>query len=264
MRRIIYCWTVLAVLSVLFLCSCSVYENRAECPAWIMLDFSRCPSPDMQVSVKLSDAVDKSYSEILSLAEQGNTKAYEVNRGEITYIVGVGLDYDHIEGSVYTIPEGDEMAFWYASLRKPTLTEDIMPETVPFDKQYCNLLVSTIEDMSSLYGNVEFSVSSTTGGVDYISLEPVAGTFSVRKYISKDGKMSVCLPRQGFGDLKLSLIMDGVVLREYDLSALLDEKGYDWKAVSLADATVRISVSSLDCTVSIGEWEDGGNIEGDR
>lgn len=255
---------ILAAMSALLLCSCSVYENRDNCPTWVMLDFSRCPSPDMPVSVKLADAVDKTYSELVSLSEQGNTKSYEVNRGEVSYVVGSGLSYGNLEGSEYTIPAGEEMAFWYATMRKMEVKEDIVQETVSFDKQYCNLLISTIEDISSLYGSVEFSVSSTTGGVDVTTLEPVQGTFSVRKFISKDGKMSVCLPRQGFDDLKASLIMDGVVLREYDLSSLLAEKGYDWNAVSLADATVKISVSTLDCSVSVGDWEEGGNIEGDR
>lgn len=254
-----------ALAAALLLFSCSVIEDRSECPRWLEVDCSRCSGLTDKVCNKVSAGDETVYREemLLSDKEVGSYKLVQDNVDLVTYF---GMDFSCVSGDVYTIPEGRETDDFYAYRHFGIVMEgDIVKETVDPWKQFCRIRVRLSDDVEQRYAGMETVISSTSGGTYLHNLAPLKHPYSLSRKVSKDGMILFKVPRQGFGDLRMTFYEDGKYLATADLSRALDEEGYDWNARSLEDTDIVLASlgKNNDMIVTIGDFENGGVVEKD-
>ena len=230
--------------------SCSVKENRAECPCRlniVMDGVSRKP-----VSVE-AWADKKLFSETFSGRKISST--HVVSRGTVDVTAICGLDSCRMEGTVLHIPYGKQMdaAFTYHN----SLSTDCesVTDTVVLFKSYANIHVHF---KNAAEGGNGFSLScvSSTDAYDILSGLPLEGAFRYVPY-SEDGiDYQVRVPRQRDDSLQLVLesISDDSDPVVFKLGEYLSAGGFDWTARELNDIYVEIDCVSIGMNVYVEDW----------
>ena len=249
---------ILLTFAVLGFVSCTVIEDRSICPCWLKVTYDDCESMSGDIRYYIWNAdtlISKGVEDI-----SAGYHIYDSPRGHITYSASFGIPDDCIEVDTYQIPEGMESAEFYAFKEADiAMVADYSEVAVKPGKQFSNILIKFEEDITERYQDMSCEVTSSTGGIDLMTLEPSEGLFKLMRYPSRDGQFFFRIPRQGFGDLSLTVIESGERLNVYSLSNILDKNGYDWTASSLKDATISLSLVRQDVSVELGDWELGGD-----
>lgn len=236
------------------LTACSVIEDRAVCPCWLKVSYENAEGHARYFIYSDTGIAAQGIEDVST-----GPHMYEVPRDTICYSASFGIPDDHVAGSRYIIPEGQETALFYAFLDEVIeISSDFIETTVRPEKQYSDILVRFMEDISASYTEMNCVVASGTGGIDLCTLQPLEGGFRVEKNPSRDGRFTVSVPRQGFDDLTVTVYEKGQKLKTYDISGILEEHGYDWSEGSLRDVTVTLSLLTHECVVELGDWTAGG------
>ena len=243
------------------LASCTVIEDRSECPCWLEVRLEECREDTDELFLQGWNNTKSLFTDHIAVTPESERTSYKVERGTVFYSAYYGLSGDNIKSGKYVIPQGSQMTYFYGYKAQVTVDTDFAKDVAKPIKQYCNLTVIFDEDFSSRYQDMEAIISSTSGIINLNTFQAEEGVFSVKRYPGRDSQLTCCLPRQGFGDLTLELFENGMPICSWNLSAALDVAKYDWKAGALKDARVTLSLTSSDIDVVIGDWSEGGEFE---
>lgn len=247
MERLIY-----LVLIVALTLSCSIKEDRTECPCRLVLDFSEIDT----TFVKSLDVLATHEGEIVfrdrvPLKDFEHEFIRDVPHGDVRLSVWcIGDEYiDDRHGVV--IPYGCECPVLYMKSFLADTRGELCRETVLVHKNYCRLTVEVKGAEESLY-SLTFK-----GNVDGYSLDglPSEGDFASVAYPDESGCLQTGLPRQVDASLLLEVDDRTSVLKTFALGEYIINGGYDWTAEELEDLTVTLDYQVTYIKVSISGWD---------
>ena len=232
------------LLPVLLLPSCSVKENRADCPCILALECTGLP-----VSPVVLGVTGEGYS-YLEAIHSDTLVVLSVPKGEMV-VSAVGGALAGEDGGV-RIPEGEEappLYLFHAVV--PTFDEEVtLPVTLR--KQFCRL--ELVFSGPPGYGTpFEVEVEGAFAGW-FRDGTPVPGAFSRRLLPGTDGHAVLRLPRQGDDSLLMHLVFSDRIVRTFALGTYIASSGYDWSAPDLEDLTLHVDISMTSVTFSTEWW----------
>lgn len=260
MRRTLY-----MLLAVLSLSSCSVKEDRTDCP----------------VLIRFSDRVNpfgvKSNAEMVLADASGNETMTAIDVGRLSD-----------SGFYLTAPKGrtavsvittsptvqtDGSEAWFKDDLQPECIYALGEEfvTAPGDEEYmvrdslCRQLapaVLHIQNPDSSPCTYEMVLCSNWSGFDRKTLRPLAGELSF-PLVSTDGGWTYefNIPRQGDDSLVILMSENGVVIYAYPLGADISSSGYDWTEAQLDEIRLGLNYFSHEFVAVINDWTVERQIE---
>ena len=266
-RRLEYMvlWRASFVLAVLFggLClveSCSVKEDRSECPCILTLDLSdvdyellrEAGLTEMGIIVASESGICVRKSVSMEEAPQECVVAVPRSRVNLCAVCGDGSSW---KDSSMIVDEGKECPRYYALFDSFDTFQDEVSRKVVLHKNHCILTVR----LKGSYGvpSRRFSVTAEGDvcGFD-MNGNPVPGPYHAVSKDSTDGVCCVCLPRQRDGSLSIQIRFPGSEdIRTFPLGDYILQSGYDWNALDLEDIDVEVDFSLTGVSFSIDTWK---------
>lgn len=227
---------ILGILGLVALDSCSVKEDRSDCPCWMTV---RASYPNEKVSAwygtrPLFEDLD------------GQQVDLTVPRGTVDVVASRGQ---------FTVPEGEQMDELFATLTKvDTRAEEV--EVIPFlNKQFATVYIAFKETEN---GRVELNLVAEGHiiGADKHTLAPVEGTFRCTPDDDPEGGYELRVPRQKDDSLILRRFnADGDELEAIPLGQLIKKAGFDWTQKSLGDVSILADIPAMTFQITVLDWE---------
>ena len=236
---------------LLLLSSCSIKENRAECPCALTRELTGLPVRPVVLGVA---GEGYSFTEVI---HADTVLVLQVPKGELA-VSAVGGALAEEDGSV-RIPEGEEAPPLYLFHADVSTGDEQLVLPVLLDKQFCTL--ELLFKAPPGYGPpFEVAVEGFYGGWQPDG-SPAPGAFSRRLLPGSDGRAVLRLPRQGDDSLLMHIVFSDQVVRTFVLGTYVAASGYDWSAPDLKDLTLHVDISVTSVTISTDLWSRTEDIE---
>lgn len=239
------------VLSV----SCTVKEDRIDCPCEFILDLSECRIKDDVLTFSIWDEGKKIVSEYFYGDDLGKKYSFQLGRKEYCGSAYTGDSNSLHDGWNLMVKYGLQADSLYAWAQRIDAIGENANEVVLLHKQF-----ATVTFDLTAYDKAEspllVRLTSNYGGIYLLSLEPAKNDFLYE--FNTDGSCfyPVRLTRQGDNSLTMEIFSGGVSIAKINIASILDSNGYDWSATDLSDITVPVSVKDADITVMPDPWTD--------
>lgn len=245
-------YNFLVALSLL-LSSCSVKEQRSDCPCWMQIDLSTCSHFTDRVSLK--GWTDASAVFGVQVLREDFVPDHEemVPRTMVHYCAVSRLDTQKNSGMSVIIPEGEQSDRLYAYRADVPAFGESAYDKVSLHKQYAAVAVKIDA------GGDDYSVVVKGGwsGLDLTTLRPVAGNFRFTPESNEEKVWYFRLPRQGDDSVIMEITRKDGYSVPFDLGGLIRRSGYDWKAEDLDDIMLGVDYAAQDITIEVIAWEKG-------
>ena len=239
------------LVPLLLLSSCSIKENRAECPCALTLELTGLPVRPVVLGVA---GEGYSFTEVI---HADTVIVLPVPKGELA-VSAVGGALAEGDGIV-RIPEGEEAPPLYLFHADVSTEAEQVILPVTLHKQYCTL--ELLFKGPPGYGPpFEVAVEGFYGGWQPDG-SPLTGAFSRRLLPGSDGRAVLRLPRQGDDSLLMHIVFSDQIVRTFALGSYIAASGYDWSAPDLDDLTLHVDISLTSVTVSTDLWSRTEEIE---
>ena len=236
--------------AVLSAASCTVLEDRIDCPCRVEVDFSSLE--ESLLPVRLYAVSSGSCLARISIDEISEPVVLELPRRgvELMAVSGEGRAGEG-SGPLFggiSIPEGEEcppVFFWRETV--DTGKESVRLEP-GFRKQYC-ILTMTLPDgygpPAPGGGGISFEYEGNVAGYGS-DMAPLPGPFSfIPEVEDSSGKtFSVCLPRQMDASLMLHVLRNGRPVCSFPVGSYMEAYGYDWSSEDLSDMALSLDFAS--------------------
>lgn len=240
--------------------SCSVKEDRSDCPCLLTLDFSDVDYELLheagltEMGIIVSSESEICVRESVSIKDAPQEYVLAVPRSFVNLCAVCG-DGGGWKGSSVVVDEGDECPKYYVSFDSFDSRHNAMTRKVVLHKNHCILTVR----LKDSYGVPSRSFSVTAEG-DICGFDMygdlVAGPFKADSEESAGGECSICLPRQRDGSLSLQICFPGSGdIRSFPLGDYILQSGYDWEAPDLEDIDVEVDFSLTGVSFTIDTWK---------
>ena len=225
---------MIGILGLVALVSCSIKEDRSDCPCYLTVDAERVISVDGWFGTK-------SLFNVI-----GGFVDRQVPRGIVDIVASHGR---------FSVPEGQQMDSLFAK-RIPVDTDgESAYARVTLCKNFATIELD-FKDEDDGRTDYDLLATGTISGVDARSLNPEEGSFSFVPEPNTDGRgYAFRVPRQKDETLKLLLSKDGNIVETIDLGYLVAKTGFDWKAESLGDIAILCDLPAHTFTITVKEWE---------
>lgn len=249
MKRI----NIILVSIIPLLASCSVKEDRDECPCWLQIDLSTCSHYADKVSLK--GWTDDQNVFGVQVVKEDFTPDHEeeVPRKLIHYSATSGLESSMNSGISVVIPEGEQSDRLYAYRADVPAFGETAYDKVSLHKQYAAVAIR-IDDN---YNDYSVVVKSGWKGLDLNTLKPVPGQFIYTPEPTEEKVWYFRLPRQGDDSLVMEITGENGYTYPYDLGGLIKASGYDWKAEDLDDIMLGVDYVSGKISIEVIPWQEG-------
>lgn len=238
--------------------SCSVLEDRDECPCRLRIDLSGIPYPEVVLSLSLPDG---SWQEerVLTLP-RAEVLEVPVPKGKVDVVAVYPGTPGSLSRSGWAIPLGEDCPPLYLGAVRVNTSREEADCRVVVHKSFCRLTFRLAAESAepfpfrlSVKGNVAgFSLSGAPrDGPFQVVLPPFDGA----------GAATVSLPRQLDRSLVLEILFTDDVLRSFALGELMGRMGYDWSAPDLEDAELTLDYARTLLTLCTGAWEESVYFE---
>ena len=226
---------IIGILGLVALCSCSVKEDRSDCPCWITVTADKTTSLSAWYgSQKILDN------------HSGGLVDHTVPRGIVDIVSS--------EGS-FTAPEGEQMGELFAQLQHLDTDGEFASTGIELKKQFATVSLD-FKDGDDGRTGYDLLVTGTVSGADIHTLAPVEGRFRCVPNPITDGRgYAFRAPRQKDESLTLQLLADDDTVDTIPLGELIRKAGFDWTRESLGDVAILCDIPARTFTISIMEWE---------
>ncbi len=255
--------TSLAIVCLISLASCSVKEIRHGCPCILTIDLTDIPEENGGIMLFVDNAAERYDCNINPKEEGLRTVQIKVDKGTNHIICGQGLPSTRIyDGRNVIIPVGEECRRISVASEKVKCCGESQYYKPVLHKEWAELTI--IYDL----GNApeypySLIVDGNVRGTDIRSGEILIGKFSCEATVNQDARSEahIRLPRQDTKKpgLKLSLVSkdDYSVWKEYDLSKIIAETGFDWGKADLDDISIHLDYSGQLSYITVIDWQSG-------
>ena len=226
---------LIGMAGLVALCSCSVKEDRSDCPCWIT------------VTARETTSLSAWYgSQIILDNHSGGLVDHTVPRGIVDIVAS--------EGS-FTVPEGQQMSELFAQLQHLDTDGEFASTEIELKKQFTTVSIDFKDEDDGRTG-YDLLVTGTVSGADTHTLAPVEGRFRCVPNPITDGRgYAFRAPRQKDESLTLQLLADDDTVDTIPLGELIRKAGFDWTRESLGDVAILCDIPARTFTISIMEWE---------
>lgn len=244
---------VIAVWGLLCCVSCSVKENREQCPCLLRLDLKDIDTSVINsADLFLSCSGGYEFSEVLDLACCSGIYESLVPQGEVKLWLYSGLEGECAGTEGLRIPYGEDCPPVYMHSSVVVASGEQVSETVVMQKNHCILTIYVKSEDQFPYS---FRFNGSVNGYG-VRGEPSEGAFSYSVSPDSDNMCVVCLPRQIDDSLILEISDESDILRIFTLGEYISAAGYDWKERDLRDVTVGIDFVVSQFTVAVSDWDE--------
>lgn len=279
--------TSLAILYLISFASCSVKEIRHGCPCILSIDLTDIPKENGNIMLLVNNAAERYDSYINPMEDDSGIVRIAVDKGTNHIICAQGLTSARVyDGRNVIIPLGEESSPISLSTDeveckgesqyyKPVLHKEWAKLTICYDlgslSEYPYLFIIDgnirgidLRTGKSLYGNFSCVATESAATTQQNTTgQSLYGKFNCEAKASPDTKKeaSVSLPRQDTKKpgLRLSLVSkeDYSVWKEYDLSKIIVDTGFDWEKTDLDDIKIHLDYSGLLSGITVIDWQTG-------
>lgn len=258
------------LFSLLLPFSCSVLEDREDCPCRLRVEVrKRCRlTPEREVRLCLRSEVSSvSREESHTLSElQGYDVEMRVPKGTVRADGFVGLSHCRREEDVLMIPYGmdADSLYWVSGAVEAQGETAVLP--IRIRKEHVRLRLDFLTDGDGPYPFYPV-IRSTTAGLRLTDGTPVAGPFRCTPSETADGCFDAILPRQIDPD---ELVLEirrkendagTSPLTEIPLGRLIGGSGaFSWEDEDLKDLLIQFDYANAGITVHILDWVLGREI----
>lgn len=244
---------VISAVCLILCLSCSVKEDRMDCPCRLVLDLSANDTASVGSAVLLVNASeDFVYSDVVEAGEFDEECVVLVPRGTVD-VLAYSCDDGYVSGKEgLVIPYGEDCPEVYMHFLSVEAVQEEVRADVVLRKNYCNATICVATDDEfpyrlSLHGNVMgYGMDSS----------PAVGDFMYEFELDGDRTGMASLPRQMDTSLKLEVCSGAEVLKVFALGEYIAAVGYDWASDDLEDITLTLDYSLTGITISVGEWDE--------
>ena len=247
-----------AVLPILLAATCSVKEDRGDCPCVLTVDTQEAVEGDMVLNIVHQAEGIVCQEEIGSY--QGSFSA-EVPKG-VVCVTAFG-NYEGWEisadGLQISLSEGLEPGRIYAHSDLVECYGEKAWDSIVMYKQWCTLTV--VLDAAGNWEDCSFTLEGKWNGFLVEDFSATAGSFSCPMALTSEGTVEARATRQGDDSLVIRISQDGQTDRLRAVGKAMAEAGYNWGAPSLDDATVLLSDCAVEVDLNASDWVVGDNDE---
>jgi len=261
-KRIIQITSGLAAM-LLLVPSCSVKEERGECPVYVTVltdRFIQSGYSDGIVSFHSLEPIDREAISFLSYIGKGFRQACP--RDYARAAVLSGLEYERIDATTLYVPYGRQAGrVWSYGETFSVQEDEYRIEAMPH-KQYC-LVKFLFGDSAQAPADYpwRFRIRAACNGMNIYSMEALEGEYCCTVGPDAAGEWYCVIPRQKQNDLQLEVFApeagsasEGRTEYLVDLGARFEEKGYDWSQPDLADIAVKVGLTSTGIQIEVLDW----------
>ena len=240
------------LMTVLF--SCSVKEDRSDCPCYLEVDLSQTDAAYVRLNAWCGMA--SVFSESVPRSRRDDFHEYRVPRGQVllsAYRETPGL---FLNGNVLAITEGSQMDSLFACTTRVDTDAEVVHETIRLQKNFTTVSVIFEDEADGRPADCRMEVYGTVAGVNARTLMPMSGRFFCIAGKADEGGYAFRLPRQM--DAELSAVLyspDGGLMDIYHLGDLIQKAGFDWSRESLGDIEIRVDKPEAGFTITVKEWD---------
>ena len=245
---------ILCLVVILLPCSCTVKENRSDCPCDLL--------------VLPAEKLESEGSVVVSLVQDGAVVGQEmlgredfeagkclmtVNRRPTTVTVFSGITSMSLQGgrklSIRSAQQCDEL-FTSTSDAKPS--GDSFECQVCLHKNFARLFLTVL----NLRNGMDMRITGTVSGYDILDTEPCEGDFNIPAERG-DAARGCCirLPRQTDESLALEVSVRGVTVKTVPLGSIIAATGYSFKDEDLMDIVMTVDLEKSYASVTVGDWD---------
>lgn len=226
---------IIGMLGLVALVSCSVKEDRSDCPCWLTVEASKAIS--LNAWFGSHQILDN---------HRGGFVDHTVPRGIVEIVASYGK---------FAAEDGHQMDCLFAQRALVNTNGETAGHTVRLNKNFTTVELDfkDEDDGRTVY---DLLAIGTVSGVNERTLEPVDGIFRYVPDPVEDGRgYAFRVPRQKDNSLALTLSCDGNVVETIDLGYLISRSGFDWKSESLGDVSILCDLPAHTFTITVKEWE---------
>ena len=237
-----------AIASFILL-SCSVKENRQDCPCKLMLDLTTIDTSLVKVlHVRAATADALMFTDTLTAEDFSELYVRNVPHGEVRLLLWGSDD----SGKELIIPYGEDCPMVYMSAFVADTSGEKYFRVVELNKNHC-LLTVIFEGRDECPYSLTFR--GKVNGYD-LSGNPSEGEFACVAYPGPEGESMAVVPRQTDSSLLLDVEDDGSsVLKTFAIGEYMDRSGYDWTEDDLDDAVIVLNYSVTGLRIVFKGWD---------
>lgn len=245
MRR----WFFYALPVALSMLSCSVKENRMECPCLLEITLAGGNDSKAVVGVWKDELVN---SLDVNSYDKSRRHALDIPRGYFTMTACSGLRRKLPRDGSFFLEKGEEMEEIYAGSSQLEALADTVYGSVVLHRQFAFINVRVL-CISAEQMPQDIIIGGNTAGMDLRTMAPLPGKYEVVLHPIFGEYCRASVPRQ----LDSSLIMDIAGLGRIPIGEYITKSGYDWSAADLAD--IELDIDFIECTVTlkVSGWNEG-------
>lgn len=241
--------------------SCSVKENRTECPCFLTLDLGSVGAAGLMeqglkdLRILLVSGSGFSAEEDFRLEDE--VKVYNVavpkSDVEVMALCSGGGECSVEDG--FVIVKGEECPVVHMFAESFVADAGEMRRTVVLHRNFCRLSVRMKTSFNALPRPFTITVEGNVCGYR-LDGTPAGGAFNCTSAPSVAGECSIRIPRQNDASLRLVIeFLDSDEVRSFPVGEYILESGYDWTAPDLEDISVEMDFSRSGLTFSISKWK---------
>ena len=225
---------IIGILGLAALVSCSVKEDRSDCPCWITVIANE--------STSLSAWFGK--QKILD-NHRGGLDDHTVPRGVVDLVASNGI---------FTVPEGEQMTELFAQLQHLNTNAETAITGIELQKQFATVYLDFKDEDDGRTG-YDIQINGNYVGADARTLAPVEGSFSCTPEEAPERGYMFRVPRQKDDSLNALLSYNGKDVETIPVGELIRKAGFDWTRPSLGDVSILADLPAHTFTITIMEWE---------
>lgn len=225
---------IIGILGLVALVSCSVKEDRSDCPCWITV------IADKAISISAWYGNQRILDN-----HSGGLEDHTVPRGIVDLVASYGS---------FTVPEGEQMTELFAQLQHLNTNGETALTGIELQKQFATVYLDFKEEEDgrtaydiTVYGNVN--------GADNRTLKPSDGPFCCIPEEAPERGYMFRVPRQKDDSLSAVLSYNGNAVETIPVGELIRKAGFDWTSQSLGDVSILADLPAHTFTITIMEWE---------
>lgn len=251
---------LLTLLPFLAGVSCSVKEDRSECPALLIVSLDRIPSALRDVPIRLEVAAGETLRWQADVMAGDGSVTLHVPRGPIR------IDAVWEAGSPSGVkailpPSGSEADSLFAYRAFLECRSESVADTVFLHKQWCRLSLRLLN--AQMWENYHFEITGNWNGLRLDPLEPIPGPLRIQPRRVWEDRYEARILRQGDDSLQLEVFGSDSgpkAVASYPLGRMMREAGFSWQDEDLKDVNLTLDPTRAVLEVEIAPWDESRPI----
>lgn len=251
----------LAVAIGLFpgLVSCSVKEDRDDCPNYLEVRFNDREHVKDPVGLVGWSSGQQMFDVIINSADYPDVYYQPVKKCLLEFGAVEGIKTNSRNGKKVIIPLGQQCDSVYAYREQIDCTGEASETYVSFKKQFATVFLNIGKSAVDMK-DYSFQVTGNSCGFDVTTFEPVEGAFLCNPDELNGNVIQFRIPRQKDDGLAVTVDYNGAS-NSFPLGGFINRIGYNWNSEELQDIYISIDIANGKISIGVARWEEEEEFE---